>query len=252
MQNKENSPPKTIEGRAPTFYPLEILFEDDAMLAVQKPPSMLVIPDRFDPEKPTVFDAVWYHLCQGGKKQEEALPRLVHRLDQGTSGVLVFAKTFAAQRALNQDFEQGFLQKCYWAIVVGVINRENFLIDKALGPLKKKKGLMMVDPTGKEAKTEIEVLEKMPAHTLVAAYPKTGRQHQIRVHLASEGHPLAFDPPYRRAPAEGYLSAVCSRLTLHAKSLTLSHPSTKNSFTIEAPLPTDFSHALEACRRVKK
>jgi 23S rRNA pseudouridine1911/1915/1917 synthase len=254
MTNKENQTPKTIEGRKPTFFPLDILFEDEALIAVQKPALMLVIPDRFDAEKPTVFDAVWYHLCQRepNKKIEELLPRLVHRLDQGTSGVLLFAKTFAAQRALTQDFEQGRVQKCYWAIVVGEVARDKFVIDKPLGPLKKKKGLMMVDPTGKESKTEVEVIERMPAHSLVMAYPKTGRQHQIRVHLASEGHPLANDPSYRRAPAEEYISAECPRLTLHARSLTLQHPTTKKSLSIEAPLPKDFNAAILACRQASK
>jgi RluA family pseudouridine synthase len=245
--------PKTIEGRQPTFYPIEILFEDEHMLAVQKPASMLVIPDRYDASKPTVFDAVWYDLCQKnpGVPQEQNLPRLVHRLDQGTSGVLLFAKTKDAQRTLNQDFENSRVQKCYWAIVVGVPKQDTFLVDKPLGPLKKKKGLMIVDPTGKPSQTEIKVLEKMRSHAWVEARPKTGRQHQIRVHLASEGHPLAFDPPYRRAPAEAYISKVCERLTLHARSITLQHPIHKTPLTIEAPAPDDFSAALDACRRGK-
>lgn len=224
--------------------PLQVLFEDEQLLALSKPGQLLVIPDRFDASRPTLFDGAWFHLWkQRGGPEEEALPRLIHRLDQGTSGVIVFAKTYEAQRALSRDFEQGGVQKRYLALVLGagVIEER---IDLPLAPLKKKPGLMTVDPSGKEAATRVVVLERFAGHALVAAYPETGRQHQIRVHLAARGHPLAFDPPYRRAPAEPWLQERCPRLTLHAEELRLRHPQTREELRLTAPIPDDLARAL--------
>lgn len=246
------APPRVGKGRKPTPLPLTILYEDAQLVAVQKPSGLLVVPDRFDPEQPTLFDAVWYHLYQGARERppEESLPRLVHRLDRGTSGVVVFAKTYEAQRALSRAFEGNLVKKRYLALVAGQLSGER-VIDEPLAPLRKKKGLMVVDPAGKPARTEVRALETFARHSLVEALPRTGRQHQIRVHLAFIGHPLCFDPPYRRSEAEPEIAAVCPRLTLHAAQLTLPHPETGEDLVLDAPLPEDFQQAIEAARKMK-
>lgn len=241
--------PKIAPGRRPTPLPLEILYEDEALIALAKPAGLLVVPDRFEAARPTLFDAVWHLFFSRAPErgEEAALPRLVHRLDKGTSGVVVFAKSYEAQRALSRAFEQGAAKKRYLALVVGTAP-EAFVVDRPLAPLKKKKGLMAVDPSGKPSRTRFRRLEQMARHALLEAFPETGRQHQIRVHLASEGLPLAFDPPYRRAPAEWKISEVCSRFTLHAASLTLPHPLTQAALALEAPLPEDLARAIEVAR----
>jgi RluA family pseudouridine synthase len=231
----------------PTEMPLQILYEDKERIAVAKPAQLLVIPDRFDPAKPTLFNGVWHYLWQAaGGDPEACKPRLVHRLDQGTSGVVVFAKTLAAQRALSQAFETGRARKRYVALVDGQPPPEG-VIDLPIGPAPKQtrrtRGRVFVNPPGaKAARTEYRRREQLGAFALVEAEPRTGRTHQIRVHLAAIGHPLAVDPLYGARAELRIGTAVLSRLSLHAESLEVA------GLSVVAPWPEDFAAIVEAAR----
>ncbi len=225
-----------------------ILLEDEHLLAIDKPAGRLVIPGRGTDEE---------------SLREELEARhgrlfVVHRLDRGTSGVLLFARTAAAHRTLNLAFHRGEPKKRYLAIVRGAPPAEK-RIDLAIAPARR--GRMRParpgDPRGKPSATTIRALESFPARgwsggalALVEALPETGRTHQIRVHLAAAGFPLAVDPDYAdpgplAGPGGGVLLA---RTPLHASRLELRHPATGAPLAVEAPLPADMAQALEALR----
>lgn len=226
---------------------LTILYQDAHLVAVDKPPGRLVIPGRGPPE-PTV--------------QEEAqasLGRLwvVHRLDRGTSGVLLFARTAAAHRALNLAFDRREVEKRYLALVRGAPAPEARL-DAPIAPARR--GRMRParpgDARGKPAVTRVRVIEAFPARpplpalALVEALPETGRTHQIRVHLAWAGSALAVDPDYgEEGPLLGAGGEVLlARTPLHAAALEVRHPATGAALHLEAALPEDMARALAAAR----
>ena len=226
---------------------LAVLVADAALVAVDKPPGRLVIPGRGPPER-TVLD-----------EAQEAFGRLwvVHRLDRGTSGVLVFARTAAAHRALCMAFEGRGVTKRYLALVRGAPPAEARL-DAPIAPARR--GRMRPgrpgDPRAKAAATRVRLVEALaargtlPALALVEAEPETGRTHQIRVHLAWAGTPLAVDPDYGDpgplADAAG--APLLARTPLHAASLELRHPESGAPLRVEAPLPDDMRAVLAAAR----
>jgi tRNA pseudouridine32 synthase/23S rRNA pseudouridine746 synthase len=226
-----------------------VLLADDHLLAVDKPAGRLVIPGRGTDERSL-------------REELEAIHGplwVVHRLDRGTTGVLVFARTAAAHRALNLAFDRGEPRKRYLALVRGAPPAER-RIDLALAPARR--GRMRParrgEPRAKPSTTVVRLLEAFPprpwaggALALVEALPETGRTHQIRVHLAAEGFPLAVDPDYGEdAPLRTADGAVLlERTPLHAARLELRHPSDGRVLAIEAPLPADLAAALAALRR---
>lgn len=229
-----------------TAVPVPVLHEDAALLVVDKPPGRLVIPGR-DAAEPSL--------------RAELTARhgplwVVHRLDRGTSGVLVFARTAAAHRALNLQFERGEPRKTYLALVAG-IPPEALQVDLPIAPARKgrMKTVPPGDPRGKEARTAFRLVEAFPARAgrpafaLVEARPATGRTHQIRVHLRAAGHPLAIDPDYGEAEPlrDGAGAVVLARTPLHAARLELAHPD-GGALTLEAGLPADLAAALAALR----
>jgi tRNA pseudouridine32 synthase/23S rRNA pseudouridine746 synthase len=181
---------------------------------------------------------------------------VVHRLDRGTSGVLVFARDAAAHRALNLQFERGQPRKTYLALVAGLPPAE-LTVDLAITAARK--GRMRParpgETTGKPASTAFRLVEPLPARggrpamALVEARPATGRTHQIRVHLLAAGHPLAFDPDYGdQVPLRDAAGAVVlARTPLHAARLELAHPDGR-PLSLEAPLPADLAAALALLR----
>lgn len=225
-----------------------VLLIDEALLAIDKPAGRLVIPGR----------------TAGAQSLREELEArhgrlwVVHRLDRGTSGVLLFARTAAAHRALNLAFDRGAPRKRYLALVRGA-PPEAQRIDLALAAGRK--GRMRPaaagDPRGKPSATVVRRLEVFPELpwaggplALVEAFPETGRTHQIRVHLAAAGTPLAVDPDYGEAgPLRGPGGeTLLARTPLHAARLELAHPVTGAALAIEAPLPPDLTGALETLR----
>jgi len=230
--------------------PLSVLYADEQLVAVDKPAGQLVIPGRGERERTLIDDA------------QEACGRLwvVHRLDRGTSGVVLFPRTAEAHRTLNLAFDRREVLKRYLAIVRGAPPQEA-RIDVPIAPARR--GRMRparpADPKAKSAATLVRLLSAytpqppLPRLALVEVLPETGRTHQIRVHLAWAGTPLAVDPDYgERAPLLGAGGEVLlARTPLHAASLELRHPATGAPLRIEAPLPEDMARAIAAAEGVR-
>jgi 23S rRNA pseudouridine1911/1915/1917 synthase len=250
---------------------LQIIDEDEDLLVINKPAGLLVIPDRWDPTKPTAVGLVREYLIgQSLTKHGAARPEprvwVVHRLDRDTSGVLVLAKTAAVHAALSQQFEHGKARKTYLALVSGDVTRPEGIIQLPIGPHPSKPGVMVIRRgQGKSAVTRFATLERFRGCTLLKVHPKTGRTHQIRVHLRAIGHPLVIDPLYGSNDAI-LLSALktayrpkagqderplMARLTLHAQALELIHPTQGSRDIWEAPLPKDFTAVLRNMRRYR-
>jgi RluA family pseudouridine synthase len=171
----------------------KIIYEDDDYVVVNKDSGMLAIPDRYNKDLPNLYDML---------TEKYGKIFIVHRLDKDTSGAIIFAKNPEAHRDLSIKWEEGGVSKTYYALVTGRFDEAQGNINLPIGPLKKKKGVMVVDKrNGKEAFTSYKVLEKYREYTYLEVTPKTGRTHQIRVHLAAIGHPLVVDPLYNRKEA---------------------------------------------------
>lgn len=225
---------------------LTILYQDDAIVVVDKPADVLTIPDRFDPELPSLSHLVSKRIGT------TALP--VHRLDRPTSGVIVFAKTTDAQRSLSTQFEERSVEKIYQAIVDGRPSNPSGLIDQPLAPHPSKLGRMIVSNKGKSAQTKYTVTDFFGGYSLLDLELLTGRTHQIRVHLAFIGHPLMVDPFYGNR-SEFLLSSLkrrkfnlkkeaterplLSRVPLHAGRLSFNHPTTGERVTFASDFPKD-------------
>ncbi len=241
----------TLEPGAPAPAggpPPGVLYLDSDLLAVDKPAGRLVIPGRGTGETSLREDLESIH----GKLW------VVHRLDRGTSGVLVFARNARAHRTLNLSFDRGEPRKRYVAIVRGTPPAER-RIEIAIAPARR--GRMRParhgDPRGKASATLVRLLEAFAGAVwaggplaLVEALPETGRTHQIRVHLAWAGFPLAMDPDYGdAAPLRGPRGEVLlERTPLHASRLELRHPTSGDELVVESPVPADMSAALDALR----
>ncbi len=227
-----------------------VLYADADLLAVDKPAGRLVIPGRGTDERSLREDLEAVH----GKLW------VVHRLDRGTSGVLVFARSARAHRALNLAFDRGEPRKRYLALVRGTPPAER-RIEIAIAPARR--GRMRparhADPRGKASATLVRLVEAFPGAAwtggplaLVEALPETGRTHQIRVHLAWAGIPLVIDPDYGDAtPLRGPGGEVLlERTPLHAERLELKHPTSGDDLVVESPMPEDMKVAIEALRAI--
>jgi tRNA pseudouridine32 synthase/23S rRNA pseudouridine746 synthase len=206
---------------------MRILFQDEAVLAVDKPAGLLSVPGR-GPDKADCAIARALVLCP------DAL--VVHRLDMGTSGILVFGRGLAAQRALSRAFEQRLAHKRYEAVVAGQLDRADGQVELPLRCDWPNRPRQMVDPIqGKPALTRWQRLSVDPVadRSRVALFPLTGRSHQLRVHLMALGHPILGDELY--APPER--QAQAPRLLLHATRLELPHPVTGEPLVVESPVP---------------
>ncbi|MBI1741745.1 RluA family pseudouridine synthase [Candidatus Acetothermia bacterium] len=231
-------PDPVSETVAPEAIPLEILFEDNSIIAVNKPSGMVVYPAAGH-NSGTLINGLLAH-CSLAHIGAPRRPGVVHRLDAGTSGVIVVAKTDSAYHHLVNQFKNSEIFKTYLALVQGRIAEDEGLIDAPLGRDPHDYQRMKVTKSGKPAVTEFRVLKKFKQQTLVEAYPKTGRTHQIRVHFQAIGHPVMGDEKYGREPV------IKTRLYLHAWELKLWHPSTGQRLQLTAPLPLEFASLLDA------
>jgi len=242
--------PKTAQAR-PEEIPLEILFEDNDLLVLNKPPGLVVHPSAGHDEH-TLVNALLHH-CQGQLSGVGgvARPGIVHRLDKDTSGCLVVAKNDATHIALAEQFAGRKVSKIYHALVCGELRRNSGEIRARISRHPSHRKLMAVAEGGREAQTSYRILERLRAATCVEVILHTGRTHQVRVHFQHLGHPLVGDETYgawqnkRLNELTGY---TAPRQMLHARELSFSRPRTGERLSFEAPLPTDFRAALAALR----
>jgi len=245
--------PEARPARAqPEAIPLDILYEDDLLLVLNKPAGLVVHPAAGH-EAHTLVNALLHH-CAGQLSGigGVARPGIVHRLDKDTSGVMLVAKTDGAHLALSGQFAGRQVAKLYHALVCGEMAQEEGEIRAAIArhPSHRKRMAVTTDG-GREAHTSYRVLERLRGATLVEARLYTGRTHQIRVHFQFLGFPLVGDTTYggrqnrRLAELHGF---AAERQMLHARQLTFTHPRTGQRLTFTAPWPEDFCEALRALR----
>jgi RluA family pseudouridine synthase len=248
------------------FWEVPVLYEDQDLLALNKPSGLLTSPDRYDPNRPNLMKLL--HGGIAGAKpwaKERGLSYLMnaHRLDFETSGILLLAKSKPMLVELANLFGSEKPIKSYAALVQGHPTTNPFQIDAKLAPHPVKVGLIRVDPKhGKRAQTAYKVREGFDGWTLLECQPLTGRTHQIRAHLRHAGLPIVGDTLYGGKPL--WLSRLkkdyhlkrdheerplIGRVALHAEKLTLTHPRTGELLTIEAPWPKDFTVGLKYLRR---
>jgi 23S rRNA pseudouridine1911/1915/1917 synthase len=232
--------------------PLTILFEDDDLLVLDKPPDRVVHPSAGHGDG-TLVNALLHH-CRGRLSGigGVARPGIVHRLDKETSGCLVVAKNDAAHLALSAQFADREVQKLYHALVCGAVTPEQGNIRAAIArhPTHRKR-MAVTDGTGREAWTSYRVLERLREATLVEARLHTGRTHQVRVHFKHLGFPLVGDSTYgsRQNKRLTELTGVSApRQMLHAWKLAFRHPGSGKTLSFEAPWPADFKATFEALR----
>ncbi len=231
-----------------------IIHEDEALLAFDKPSGLLVAPDRWDKAHLNLMALVHARFGPGVAN--------VHRLDADTSGVLLCAKTKAALDFLSGQFQAKAAERTYHALVVGTAARDAFPVELALRPDENRPGLMRaVKRGGKPSATDFRVLERFRGFAWLECRPRTGRNHQVRVHLAAAGLPILNDAFYGddmrlllSALKRGYKGRalerpLISRLALHASELTVVHPLTHERVTLRAPWPNEFAVALKYLRR---
>ena len=223
--------------------PLDILYEDDDLLMVNKPKGMVVHPSAGHLTG-TLVNAVMYHCkdCLSGINGVMR-PGIVHRIDMDTTGVLVICKNDKAHNHVAAQLKEHSITRKYRAIVHGVIKEEEGTVDASIGrhPVERKKMAAGVK-NGKRAVTHYRVLQRFRNHTYIECQLETGRTHQIRVHMASIGHPLLGDTVYGPAKNPLHLQGQ----TLHAQVLGLIHPSTGEYLEVEAPLPEYFEKLLKS------
>jgi len=230
----------------PQDLPLRVLLEDDEFVVIDKAAGIAVHPGRGRPDG-TVANAIAFRYGEIAAPGGAHRPGIVHRLDLETSGVMVVARTERAHAALSDAFRERRVEKEYRAIVHGEPEYDEDDIDLPLGRDVFHPTLMAVRfDEGRESQTLVVVEERFGKAALVRCHPRTGRTHQIRVHLLSRGHPLLGDRMYARGKAD---PVPVPRLMLHAARLRFPHPESGAPIEIEAPLPDDFAGVLALLRR---
>jgi 23S rRNA pseudouridine1911/1915/1917 synthase len=231
------------------------VFEDERLLVLDKPAGLVVHPGA-GTKSGTLVNALLHHVRDLSGIGGVLRPGIVHRLDRGTSGLLVVAKDDEAHRALARQFAGRSVEKEYLALVVGVPTRRSGSIELPIGrhPVHRKR--MAVREGGRSARSDYTVIEVLDESALVRVRIHTGRTHQIRVHLASLGHPVAGDAVYGGArPAANRRDAVrdalaaLARPALHAARLAFAHPGSGSPMAFESPLPADIEAAVGRLRR---
>lgn len=225
----------------PQALPLDIVYEDADIIVVNKARGMVVHPAAGNWDG-TLVNALMYH-CGGSLSgiNGELRPGIVHRIDKDTSGLLVVAKNDFAHQSLAAQIQQHHVRREYEAIVCGTVREDSGTIDKPIGRSKTDRKKMAIVSDGRQAVTHFAVLARYPGYTHLAFELETGRTHQIRVHMASVGHPIIGDPLYG-AKKDRY-SAIGGQC-LHARRLTLTHPRSGEELVFTAPRPSYFEEIL--------
>lgn len=233
---------------------IPVLYEDEAIIAVSKPVGLLSAPDRYDPDAPVAAREL---------AMEHGRLWPVHRLDKDTSGILLFARDEETHRLLSLAFEERSVEKVYHAIVQGRPSWTETSCDLALSPDGDRMHRTIIDGAGKPSLTDFRVLGCHAKMAIVDARPRTGRTHQVRVHLAALGYPIACDPLYgdgkpvflskikrRWKGDEDAERPLITRTALHAYSISFAHPGSGEPMTIEAPYPKDLRALVTQLRRL--
>ncbi len=250
-------PPRPLDSVAPEDIPLDIFHEDSHLLVLNKPAGMLVHPAN-GVNVGTLVNALLAHCTDlsgiGGIER----PGIVHRLDKGTSGILVVAKTDVVHRGLSMQFERHSITRQYTAIVCGTPAKTTGTIDARIARSRRdRRRMTTVETGGRRAVTHYEVLERYPKFARLQLTLETGRLHQIRVHLQHMGHPVAGDAVYggdQRARNDADTAALqqalaqLQRQALHARLLGFTHPATGENLTFSAPMPKDMQQVVGALR----
>ncbi len=241
--------------------PLNIIYEDEDIIVLNKQPDMIVHPARGNTHG-TLVNALAFYSDRLSSGLGEFRPGIVHRLDRDTTGVMVVTKNDTAQWKIAKQFEKRQVKKSYLAIVHGVPELTSDRINAPLGMHPKVREKYAIRPEiGKEAITFYEVVESFRGFSLLRLNPKTGRTHQIRVHLSYIKHPIVGDNmyggklvyPWQLAESEPAVQEpVISRVALHAWTLEFKHPTTKKLVKFEAPLPKDMQNLLDMLRKHRK
>jgi 23S rRNA pseudouridine1911/1915/1917 synthase len=229
----------------PDSRPLTVLYEDEHLMVVSKPAGVPSHPTA-SRRTGTLVNMLLARATPLSTAGGEDRPGIVHRLDAGTSGAMVVAKDDQTHSALTDMFRRHAVERRYLALVRGTVKPDNFLIE---APLDRRRARIRVDRiTGREAATEIEVKERLDRATLVEARPKTGRTHQIRVHLSSVGHPVLGDRAYGGGGDEARRLHL-SRPFLHSWRIAFDHPISGERIELDDLLPEDLTKALHLARR---
>ena len=248
------------------FWEIPALFEDEHLLAVNKPARLLTSPDRYDPNRPNLMRLLHSGIAESkpwAKVRGLTYLANAHRLDFETSGVLLLAKNKPVLVKLADAFGSEKPLKTYVALVQGTPAEEEFEVDAPIAPHPTNVGLMRIEPKrGKKSRTRFTVLEKFRGYTLLKCQPFTGRTHQIRVHLRHVRLPIVGDTLYRggklwlselkrnfRLKPDKEERPLIATVALHAETLSLAHPVTEEPITITAPRPKDLEVAVKYLRR---
>jgi 23S rRNA pseudouridine1911/1915/1917 synthase len=251
----------------PEDLPIGVVYEDEFLTVVNKPPGMVTHPARGN-WRGTLVNALQFHFDRLSTVAGESRPGIVHRLDRDTTGLLVVAKDDETHRKLAHQFELRQVHKEYLALVSGVPQRDSDYIEQAIGfhpTSREKMAIRTLSGGGKDAVTYYEIVERFEGFALLACQPRTGRTHQIRVHLAHIGHPILADklysgrdrftladlpgPAARDAPSSDSSEVtLIERQALHAHVLRFRHPIAGQELKLVAPLPEDFARTVEALR----
>lgn len=237
---KVTIPEPLILKAEPENIPINIVYEDSDVIVVNKPQGMVVHPAPGN-YTGTLVNGLLYHCNDLSTINGVIRPGIVHRIDKDTSGILVIAKNDNSHNFLSEQLRDHSMKREYYAVVEGVLKQDKGTIDKPLGRNKKDRLKMGIVEGGKRAVTHYEVLERYKSNTLIKCILETGRTHQIRVHMASIGHPLIGDPLYgfkkQKYKLEGQM--------LHAKVLGFIHPSSKEYMEFSSELPGYFKEIIE-------
>lgn len=261
-------PPPVPYDLKPEDIPLDIVYEDDYLLAINKPIDMIAHPANRT-QGGTVANAVAFYSKNLSSSDDPFRPGIIHRLDKNTTGIMVIAKTDEAHWRISRQFENRTTEKVYQAVVHGSPEFDEDIIDIPIGQhptvhdryiatgFAERLGSKFEKRLHKNAVTRYKVLERFSGYTLIELYPKTGRTHQLRIHMSHLKHPIVGDPFYggrnigmqhvTGRPTDS-ADLIWNRQMLHACRLTITHPIEQTPLTMEAPLPEDFESLLAALR----
>lgn len=247
-------PPPAVATAASQEIPLTILFEDSDLVVIDKPAGLVVHPAAGHADQ-TLVNALLFHVHDLSGIGGQLRPGIVHRLDKDTSGVMVIAKNDETHRKLSAAWATPAVRKEYVAVVYGTPQKSRGTIDAPLARDPRNRKRMAIVAGGRDAITDYEVIEPLRHTCVLRCLLRTGRTHQIRVHLKSLGHPIIGDPVYsgpqwRGIPDKKLQKAISGfgRQALHAARLTIPDPRTGKPMTFEAPLPDDMRGLIEALR----